>query len=164
MSETKKYTIAEVAKLRGVSERAIYKQLKSHAEELDGHIEKIQGKQWLDEYAVELLEKFAVNSAPAIVETKRELEYQELRDENERLKAELEESRKVMEKAMVSMADLIAKHNENMELIAESKLYLEQRDNATKEAEMFRDENEKLKKELESYQKTIFGFYVKREN
>lgn len=150
MSESRKYTVSEIAKIRGVSERAIYKQLKSHAEELEGHIEKIQGKQWLDEYAVEVLEKAAVNSAPAVVETVKEQEVQKLRDEIERLKSELDDSRKTVDNVSNAMVDFIKKHNENAKLVAESKLYIEQRDNAEKEIVRLREECQQIKIEAES--------------
>ena len=67
-----------------MSERAIYKQIKTHQDELEGHIEKIQGKQWLDEFAVSLLQDAASNSAPVVVEDTKK----------EELKAELKNYRK----------------------------------------------------------------------
>ena len=121
MSEQRKYTVAEIARRRGVSERAVYKQIKTHEAKLAGHIEKIQGKQWLDEYAVNLLDEAASNSAPVVVEDLKQ--------------GELDEDRSALRRATESMAELIKQHNENATLIAESKLYIEQRDNAQKQLE-----------------------------
>lgn len=135
MSEQRKYTVAEIARRRGVSERAVYKQIKTHEAKLAGHIEKIQGKQWLDEYAVNLLDEAASNSAPVVVEDLKQGEFDALKEENERLKRELDEDRSALRRATESMAELIKQHNENATLIAESKLYIEQRDNAQKQLE-----------------------------
>ena len=137
-----KYTIADVAERRGVSERAIYKQLKSHEKELEGHIQKYQGKQWLDEYAVELLEKAASNSAPVIVEDSKKTELEELQKACEALKAERDAEYQSFRKIAETMTELMTQHIEDQKLIAETKLYLEQRDHA-------QEERDRIQKELE---------------
>ena len=155
MNDSVRYTVAEIAQKRGVSERAIYKQMKTHADELVGHIEKIRGKQWLDEYAVKLLEDASYGSAPVVVE---ETAKAEMLAEIERLKKEIERLNEEHNKdvqTIRTMAKLVEINNENVKLIAESKLYIEQRDNAKREVD-------ELRKEVESFQKTFFGLYIKK--
>lgn len=157
--ESKKYSVAEVAEQRGVTERAIYKQIKTHAKALEGHMEKIQGKQWLDEYAVNLLKEASSNSAPVVVDDNEKeamkLQIENLQKELAYLKAEHEADAKALRQATESMAEMIKQNNENIKLVAESKLYIEQRDNA-------KEEITRLQTELDSYEKTIFGLYRKK--
>lgn len=161
MSELKRYTVSEIAEMRGVSERAIYKQIKTHSKELEGHIEKIKGKQWLDEYAVKLLEEASSNSAPVVVEDASKRELEELRAELEKIKAEREAENKQFRELAMNMGKLVEEHNKNATLIAESKLYIEQRDNIQKELDEMKLKYEEVEHEVESFKKTWFGLYRK---
>lgn len=163
--ENMRYTVADVARKRGVTERAIYKQMKTHEKELEGHIEKVKGKQWLDEYAVQLLDEASSGSAPVIVEdtAKEEMlnEIEELKRKILKLELERDMNAETANTLSKNMAKMMENHEADAKLIQESKLYLEQRDNAVNEVNNLRSEKEQLEKELGSFKKTIFGFYKK---
>ena len=161
MAESKFYSVAEIAAMRGVSERAIYKQIKTHSKELEGHIEKIKGKQWLDEEAVRLLGEASSNSAPVVVEDASKQELEELRAELERIKAEREIENIQFRELAMNMGKLVEEHNKNATLIAESKLYIEQRDSAQKELEHMKQKCEEAEREVQRFKKTWFGWYRK---
>ena len=156
-----KKTVAQVAKERGVTERAVYKQIKTHEKELEGHIEKREGKQWLDEYAVEVLQEASGNSAPVVVETVKERELEELRAEIKELKAELDADRVAMRQMTAANAKLLDSFNENTMLVAESKLYIEQRDNLREKLEQEQAKSAALEAELAKFRKTWFGWRKK---
>ena len=63
-----------------ISTQAVYKQLKIHAKELDGHIIKAGGKKMLDDYAVDYLSNLSDNN-PIVLSDRQ------LRQEIERLQA-----------------------------------------------------------------------------
>ena len=148
MSESIMFTVAEVAERRGVSTRAIQKQLKTHEKELAGHVITQNGKLWMDECAIGLLEKAANNSAPAIVEDAKKEELEKLKIELERLNEERKRDQDVIRDMATSMTKILEQHNEDVKLIAESKLYIEQRDNLQ---EKLNDTNEALQKLKEEY-------------
>ena len=156
------YTVAEIAKQRNVTERAIYKQIKNHSEELEGHIQKIGGKQWLDDYACKLLEEASGSSAPVIVEEIQEQEVEELKKEIARLQAEREEDQRALREMALSMSKILEQYNEGMKLVSESQLYIEQRDNVKRELERVQKECEDKDQELARYQRTVFGLYKKK--
>lgn len=161
MEEMKKFTVSEVAKQRGVSERAIYKQMKTHAEALEGHIEKYKGKQWLDEYAVNLLKEASGNSAPVIVEETEksalEDEIKALKDKIKLLEAERCSAVKALENFSKEMMEIRAENKEMMAQITESKLYLEQKE--AKDAKI-----KELEEKVDSFKPFFFGFYTKKKN
>lgn len=81
--------IKEYADLKGVSTQAVYKQLKVHEKELEGHIKKVKGKRYLDEDAVKYLNEQSNNTPSVIVENDTSERLQELEEENKLLKNEL---------------------------------------------------------------------------
>lgn len=79
-------TIKDFADKWKISTQAVYKQLQTHEAELEGHIHKVKGSnaRWLDDQAVEILERIReVNpvvverdtSAERIAELEREVNY-----------------------------------------------------------------------------------------
>lgn len=58
--------IKEYAQQKNVTTQAVYKQISAHKSELEGHIKKVNGKRWLDDEAVAILNK-ASNSAPTVI-------------------------------------------------------------------------------------------------
>lgn len=112
-------TVKDYAAGKGVTERAVYKQMKSkkNAERLDGHIQIIEGKQWLDEVAVCVLDESRQNAVVVVQENKDE-RIKELEDQLDELK----------EKALLREAEL---QGEIAKLNKESKeLYKEKFENA----------------------------------
>ena len=156
-----KKTVTEIAKERGVSERAIYKQIKTHEKKLEGHIEVINGKKWLDEYAVGVLKDASSKSVTVYVEDVKKSEVERLKAELEELKQERFADQRALRIATETMAELVKQHNEDATLIAESKLYIEQRDNAQKELEKMSQKCEALESELGRFKGSWFGWYRK---
>lgn len=64
--------IKTYAKQKGVSTQAVYKQIRNHEKELKGHIFKESGKKWLDEYAIDYLDRQSQQSAVAIQSLERD--------------------------------------------------------------------------------------------
>lgn len=64
--------IKTYAKQKGVSTQAVYKQIKNHEKELKGHIFKESGKKWLDEYAIDYLDRQSQQSAVAVQSLERD--------------------------------------------------------------------------------------------
>lgn len=115
-----KITVKQYAELQGVSLQAVYKQMKSkkNQELLEGHIEVIGGRQYLDEEAVKILEA-GRQTSPAVTVQEADVERLEtLKTENEQLRNQimllLQESKSKSEK----ITELLEKQNENMKLIA----------------------------------------------
>lgn len=138
------FTVKQIAEKRGVSERAIYKQIKTHEAELEGHTSKINGKTWYDEVAVKILDDASSQSPAVYIEGIEKAEVEALKAENANLKAELDEDRKAFRK----MYALIEESKTNAKLVAESQMYLEQKEELARK-------NEKLEKELESAKREV---------
>lgn len=78
-------SIKDYAKARKISYEAARQQVKRYAEELDGHIAKQNRTQYLDDYAVELLDDHRQQSPIVIVNQDRDEEIERLRVENKAL-------------------------------------------------------------------------------
>lgn len=141
------YTVKQMAEHRKVTERAIYKQIQTHKEELEGHYKKIEGKTWYDEEAAKILEKAAMNSAPSVILTAEKQELEQLKEKIKELEAELDADRKSFREMSNTMKEILEKSAENAQLAAESKLYLEQKSNLEAENQNLKDELEQLKRE-----------------
>lgn len=136
-------TIKEYAAKKGVTERAVYKQMQSkkNARRIEEHVQIIEGKKWLDDVAVAILDESRQNAVVIMQENKDE-RIEELEQQLDELK----------EKALLREAELqgeIAKLNkeskelykekfENATLLAEAsqnKLLLEEHQNRLRETE-----------------------------
>ena len=58
--------VKSYARQKGVSTQAVYKQISNYNDELKDHIIKEKGKRWLDDYAVEFLDRQSNASAVAV--------------------------------------------------------------------------------------------------
>lgn len=156
------YSVKQIAEKRGVSERAIYKQIKTHEKELKGHFTKRGGKTWYDDFAVKVLED-ASNQSPTIyVENEKEEELNQLREKVKELQNELDEDRKAMRKSQEAMLKLVEQTHEIAQLNAQNELFLEQKTKAEQELKELKEENEKLKAENGRFHKTIFGLWKRQ--
>lgn len=171
------YTVQQIAKQRGVSERAVYQQISNHKEELKGLTRKQGRKVWYSEEAVEILNQYVLKNV-TVVEGVQEtsadtLELQNKIDELEAIIKTLTENQATMLKMIQEKEVQVEQFRQ---LADKATLYLE--DKATAEAKLTEAE-QKLKdqesqinelsnvaadvrKELESYHKTIFGLYRKK--
>lgn len=139
------FTVQQIAEKRGVSARAIYKQIKTHRRELEGHSTKREGKIWYDAEAVRILEAAAVNSAPVVVETRQRQEVEELKAEIVRLKAQHDEDHQKLAEAMAAMTELVKQSSENARLAAESRLLIEQKTQAEERTKELEAELDRIK-------------------
>lgn len=124
-------TVKDYAAQKGVTERAVYKQIKGKriSEKLNGHIQTIDGKMWLDDDAVAILNGSRENSPAAIAQVDKDARIKELEDqiklmitrENilEREKAELSKELKDAYREKAENAKLIASAEANQILLEE---------------------------------------------
>ena len=78
-------SIKNYAKARNISYEAARKQVKRYAAELEGHIRTQNRTQYLDNYAVELLDSHRQSSPIVIMQQDKDDELQQLRQENKAL-------------------------------------------------------------------------------
>lgn len=140
-------TVREYALNKGVTERAVYKQMKSkkNAERLDGHIRIIDGKQWLDDTAVSILDESKQTSV--VIE----------KENNEKLIAELNEEISQLNKELRKVYQQLAEQAPQIASAESNKVLLEDKIAAYEEekrrADQFYRENIELKLKLENEQK-----------
>lgn len=148
-------TIKQYADKWNISTQAVYAQLKTHQEELEGHIHKKDGSnaRWLDEEAVAVLEKIRETN-PTVIE----------RDNSQEKIEELENNIKVL---LTENATIANKLSEALEWKAEKAVEIaqsemnqklltireEQYEDEKKRADELEEENKKLREELQNKQK-----------
>lgn len=98
-------SIKNYAKARNISYEAARKQVKRYAAELEGHIRTQNRKQYLDNYAVELLDSHRQSSPIVIMQQDKDDELQQLRQEN---KALLQQVAALQDKLLTAREDAIA--------------------------------------------------------
>lgn len=149
------YTVKQMAERRKVTERAIYKQIQTHKEELEGHYKKVEGKTWYDEDAAKILEDAAMNSAPSVVLTAEKQEVEQLKEKVAELEAELKHKEKIIEDAVSGMTRIIDESNENAKLASEAKLYIEQKERVQDKCDYLEAEKQSLEAENQSLKEEI---------
>lgn len=148
-------TIKQYADKWSISTQAVYAQLKTHQEELEGHIHKKEGSnaRWLDEEAVAILERIRETN-PTVIE----------RDNSQEKIEELENNIKVL---MTENAAMANKLSETLEWKAEKAVEIaqsemnqklltireEQYEDEKKRADELEEENKRLREELQNEQK-----------
>lgn len=78
-------SIKDYAKARNISYEAARQQVKRYAEELDGHITKQNRTQYLDDFAVELLDEHRQQNPVVVINQDRDEALEQLRAENKAL-------------------------------------------------------------------------------
>lgn len=140
-------TVRDYALKKGVTERAVYKQMKSkkNAERLNGHIEIRDGKQWLDDEAVVILDESRTTAA--VISKENNQQYiDELNREIDLLNKEL----RGVYKQLAEQAPVIASAEANRILLEDkSKAYDQEKERAD---QLFRI-NLELQVKLEAEQK-----------
>lgn len=166
-------SVSEYAKSRGVSKEAINKQIRKKPEELDGHVFKTGNHFELDEAAVEYLDRRRQPQIMAPID-------EETRSEFDTLREELLEAQKKIIVLQEEKINLIAEKQINEYQIEDSRRRLEEAeakaerlDEQTREQEKtlavqekriadLEEVNADQKAELESFERTIFGFFRKK--
>lgn len=132
--------IKSYARQKGVSTQAVYKQISNYNDELKDHIIKEKGKRWLDDYAVEFLDRQSNASAVAVQTIEKDEAVELLKDKYiavledvKQMGIELQEAKSQLALAEKSQAQLEAeKQAEREQLereIAELKEQLEAEQN-----------------------------------
>lgn len=98
-------SIKNYAKARNISYEAARKQVKRYAAELEGHIRTQNRTQYLDNYAVELLDSHRQSSPIVIMQQDKDDELQQLRTEN---KALLQQVAALQDKLLTAQENAIA--------------------------------------------------------
>lgn len=106
-------TIREYAKNNGVSYEAIRKQIKTYEVELKDHIMKNGRTQYLDDYAVEFLNKKRANNTIIIAQADKDEEIKRLENENKALLLKVAE-----------LQDQLLKEKDNVKALQEEKIQL----------------------------------------
>lgn len=148
-------TIKQYADKWNISTQAVYAQLKTHQEELEGHIHKKDGSnaRWLDEEAVAILERIRETN-PTVIEkdiSREKIEELEnnvkmLLTENAALANKLTEASEWKAEKSVELAQIEV----NQKLLA---IREEQYEDEKKRADELEEENKKLREELQAEQK-----------
>lgn len=78
--------LQDFAHSRGVTDKAVYKHLNKHKEELQEHIEK-RGKNgtWLDDYACDFISNLMISNPVVIGDSQQQQEIDQLKKKNEEL-------------------------------------------------------------------------------
>ena len=84
-------SIREYAKNKGCSYEAVRKQVSRYRSELEGHISKVGRTQYLDDAAVEFLDKKRADNPIVIMETSKDEELKRLEAENKALLVKIAE-------------------------------------------------------------------------
>lgn len=78
-------SIKNYAKARNISYEAARQQVKRYADELDGHITRQNRTQYLDDFAVELLDEHRQQNPVVVINQDRDEALEQLREENKAL-------------------------------------------------------------------------------
>lgn len=144
-------SIKNYAKARNISYEAARKQVKRYAAELEGHIRTQNRTQYLDNYAVELLDSHRQSSPIVIMQQDKDDELQQLRTEN---KALLQQVAALQDKLLTAQENAIAaaKQTVLLEAAQSDREALQER---VKELEAERDEARK--EAAKPWYKKLFG-------
>lgn len=133
----------EYAESRNISYESVRQSVKRHKAELKGHITKQGRKQYLDESAVVILDKYRKKGNVEVLESGKGAD------------SDLVDSLK---------NEIILLQRQIIDLQAETQKGIESRTKLElmeKSFESLENENQELKKEVSTYKRTIFGLYRK---
>lgn len=163
-------SVKEYAKSRGVTIQAVHQQMsrKRNSEKLEGHVQIIDGVKFLDEEAEVILDESRKKTPVVIIDDAKD----------ERI-AELEASLKRKEEYIALIEAAAMRKQEQVDKLEAKQLLIEEK-RESEIAEAVQNAEEKLqnkhntemgtlrsdrdnwKKEAESYERTMFGFYRKK--
>ena len=111
--------VQDFAHSKGVTDKAIYKHINRHREELGDHIQK-QGKNgtWLDDYACEFISGLMISNPIVVGDSQQQREINELKDKIEILQNKLIESQN---KTVQIFEQLSVMKDENFKLKLDNK-------------------------------------------
>lgn len=88
--------VKDFASEKGVTVQAIYKLLRTHKEQLEGHIHSGKGGKFLDEFAMDYLDQRMVGGQNQIMDAKLQREKEQLRKERDQMQDELYAAKNVI--------------------------------------------------------------------
>ena len=170
-------SIKQIAEEQNVSYEAIRKQIVRYSDELKDHIVRRNRTQYLDEWAVNFLKEKRKENPVILMNMDRDEQIEELKAQVELLKNKLlvsqeqiitlqEENNKALETQVRYTALLEDTKAKDERLASAEQTITEQSDHIRemeKESEDLRQELEEAQAEAQSYEKSIFGFYRKRQ-
>ena len=148
-------TIKQYADKWNISTQAVYAQLKTHQEKLEGHIHKKDGSnaRWLDEEAVAILERIRETNPTVVERDNSQEKIEELENNVKRLLAENAAMANKLSEALEWKAEKaieIAQNDANLKLLD---IREEQYEEEKKRADELEEENKRLREELQVEQK-----------
>lgn len=149
------YTVAEIAEMRGVSQRAVYKQIKTHEKKLEEHTRKEAGKNWYDEEAVKILQEASTQSPVVHVENAEKEEVERLKRELEEARAELEADRRSMRAAQDLISTLMTQAADQARIAAEAAVYLEDKQKLVEEKKELEEANRSLQESATALERDL---------
>ena len=156
-------SIRDLAKDQGVSYEAIRRQVVKYSEDLRGHIVIQDGKQFLDESAVEYLKERRRSSPIVLVNQTQGEEIERLKEQIETLKTQLINAQDRIIALQDENKTAIESKTKYDLLLTEQTQTAEQLKRSGEEIENLRDQLAAANKEASSYKRTIFGLYKKIE-
>lgn len=176
-------TIKEYAELKNISYEAVRKQIKRYSDDLEGHITRQNGTQYLDDWAVDFLSEKRRQSPIVVINEDQGEEIKALQQEVESLRNRLEQMKAdnlaLKEKDISTQYELIeakkrmllleAREEERQETVqrlkdTEAELMMERAQHAADQErlEEVKQQRDTAQAEANSYERSIFGFYRKR--
>lgn len=176
-------TLKQFAEDQGISYEAVRRAVKRHGDKLTGHIIENDGIRYLDEEAVKIL-KERRRESPIVVQTMDQgEEIRELTAQIESLRAQLMQAQNELlssKDRIIALQDelkagiedrakyqlLLTDHEEQRKKLEEAEADLDQEKEMRQYLQRKNEEQgkqiEELRKEADSYVKSLFGFYRKR--
>lgn len=153
------FTVKEVAEQRGVSDRAIYKQLKTHADKLKDFIKKEKGKTWINYDGIQILNEASDQSPVPYVEHAEKLKLEELEKEVKELRYKNEILLQGKADAYEALNKIRDKYEdfekEKAQIEARMNLYLEDTQKKDKEISSLKDEIKASEEQVKQQEEEI---------
>lgn len=163
------FTIKQYAESKGVSHQAVYKQLQTHADELEPYIITRGRTRYLTNEAVDILEKYRESNTQIVERTNDKEKIAELENQIKLLLSEKSGIEKELREALKWKADKaleIARAEQNQALLEDKSKKLEEKEQLYLEAKKENQEKDgkikQLQDEVDSFGKPILGFYRKK--
>lgn len=111
-------SVKEYALRKKVTTQAVYKQLRLHANDLNDHIFKVNGKKMLDDHAVEYLDRVSSESPVIVSDQAMKLELEYLRKRETELLNELNQKNNIIIHLQQENRQLIEQKNEKKSFLS----------------------------------------------
>lgn len=134
-------SVQDYAEQSGKTTQAVYKQLKTHEKELQGHIIKQSGKRYLDAEAVKILDSSSRMSAPVLVDTADKAKLEQAQERINTLENELKIAQERLSNAQETIITLQQEKIADLGIIERSRLLLEDKERMDAEIQQIKSRN-----------------------